>query len=313
MQSVVVHQPLRKNWLLAKPESAFASCAPRGHEMDFTGLLDRPIAFHRCFVPIAGGVAGAVFLSQLLYWARRIPSERDGWMWKSGKEWEEETGLRRGEQESARKKLRDVGVLQEERKGVPARLHFRLDVNKLASLLNSTNLFAEFDKQVCGNPTNKFAGFPQTNTETTAKNTKLPPQVGGSGSGSCDLIFPSTSPTEQKSLAGLVAGLDYQLAQQILDEVTGNMRAGTIRKTPATLCRTLVNRANTGEFTPELANAIADERDRASRTSVQTSLAADSFPLDKEALARTKQAFPTIAARMLLPTIYSASAESVCE
>lgn len=278
--------------------------------MDFLELLDRPIAFHRCFVPIAGGVAGAVFLSQLLYWSGRLPPERGGWLWKSGKEWEEETGLRRGEQEAARKKLRAVGVLNEELKGVPARMHYHLNVNKLASLLNSTNWFAESDKQVCGNPTNKFAGIRQTNTETTSKNTKQPPQ--GSGSGSCDLIFPATAPTEQKSLAKLVGGLQSPLAQQILDEVSGNMRAGTIRKTTTSLCRALVNLARAGEFTPELGNTIADERGRTSRTVAQTKIAAPTFT-DSKHQHRGAELFPALAARMPARADTSASAESVCE
>lgn len=124
--------------------------------MDPVDFLDRPIAFHRCFVPISGGVAGAVFLSQLLYWEKRIPVERQGWMYKTGKEWEEETGLGRYEQEAARKKLRGVGVLEEELRGVPARLYFKLNINKLNSLLNSANKDVEFSKLDCGNLANKF-------------------------------------------------------------------------------------------------------------------------------------------------------------
>ncbi len=137
--------------------------------MNPVDFLDRPIAFHRCFVPISGGVAGAVFLSQLLYWEKRIPVERQGWMYKTGKEWEEETGLGRYEQEAARKKLRGVGVLEEELRGVPARLYFKLNINKLNSLLNSANKDVEFSKLDCGNPANKFVEKQQTNTETNTE------------------------------------------------------------------------------------------------------------------------------------------------
>lgn len=277
--------------------------------MDHLEWLDRPIAFHRCFVPIAGGVAGAVFLSQLLYWSKRISAERDGWIWKTGNEWEEETGLRRGEQEAARKKLRSAGVLEEELKGVPARLHFRLNTNKLASLLDSTNKVVESSKQVCRNTANKFVGIQQTNTDTTSKNTSQPQQNSG---GSCDLILPATSPTEQKAMAKLVNGLDCNLAQQILDEVAGNILAGTIRKTSSSLCRALVNLAKRGEFTQELGNTIADERDRASRTIAQTKIASPTFT-DSKHQHRGAELFPTLAARIPPRTKSSALAESVCE
>ena len=133
--------------------------------MDPVDFLDRPIAFHRCFVAISGGVAGAVFLSQLLYWEKRIPVERQGWMYKTANEWEEETGLGRYEQEAARKKLRGVGVLEEELRGVPARLYYKLNINKLNSLLNSANKDVEFSKLDCGNPANKFVEKQQTNTK----------------------------------------------------------------------------------------------------------------------------------------------------
>ncbi len=104
-------------------------------------LLDRPIAFHRAFVPIAGSVAGAVFLSQLVYWSKRS-SQEDGSIYKTQKEWEEETGLGRIEQENVRRILCEAGVLLETRKGIPCRLYFKLQAPKLASLLES-------DKQVC--------------------------------------------------------------------------------------------------------------------------------------------------------------------
>lgn len=108
-------------------------------------LLDRPIAFHRCLVPIAGSVAGAVFLSQLIYWSKRS-SQGDGSIYKTRTEWEEETGLGRLEQEAVRRVLREAGVLVEMKKGIPCRLYFKLQANKLASLLES-------DNQECWNPT----------------------------------------------------------------------------------------------------------------------------------------------------------------
>jgi hypothetical protein len=97
-------------------------------------LLDRPIAFHRIFVTLTGSVLAAVMLSQAFYWSRRT-KHPGGWFYKTQEEWEEETGLTRGEQEAARKRLRITGFWAEERRGIPARLYFRVDLDMLAEQL----------------------------------------------------------------------------------------------------------------------------------------------------------------------------------
>lgn len=109
-------------------------------------LFDRPIAFQRVFVKLGVGITGALMLSQAVYWSNRT-KDPDGWFYKDQAEWEEETGLTRREQETARKKLVDLGVLQERKKGIPCRLFYRvnmrvlsLQVNKIASLAESAIL-----------------------------------------------------------------------------------------------------------------------------------------------------------------------------
>lgn len=72
--------------------------------MNLASMLDRPIAFQRSFVHLGAGITGALMLSQAVYWANR-GSDDDGWFFKTQVEWEDETGLSRTEQETARKKL----------------------------------------------------------------------------------------------------------------------------------------------------------------------------------------------------------------
>ncbi len=107
-------------------------------------LLDRPIAFHRCFVDPTGSITAALMLSQALYWQQRT-KDPDGWWYKTREEWREETGMSRWEQEEARKRLRRVGVLREERRGIPARLWYRVDEGQLWALLTKTDPPAEPD------------------------------------------------------------------------------------------------------------------------------------------------------------------------
>lgn len=93
---------------------------------DLRFLLQRPIAFHRVFASVAGSAAGGLFLSQLFYWSDK-GSDPDGWIYKTLEEWHAETALTRSEQERARRALIELGILAVERRGLPARLYFRLD------------------------------------------------------------------------------------------------------------------------------------------------------------------------------------------
>ncbi|HCB3103466.1 TPA: HNH endonuclease [Klebsiella aerogenes] len=137
--------------------------------MNILPLLDRPIAFQRSFIRLNIGVTAALFLSQMTYWTNR--SDDDGWVYKTQEEWEEETGLSRYEQEGARKKLRSIGVLLEKKKGVPARLFYKIDNYVLFQALVAANKDAEkphtgmrkTSKQVSGKPAN-------IHTENTTEN-----------------------------------------------------------------------------------------------------------------------------------------------
>lgn len=136
-------------------------------------LLDRPIAFQRAFVRIGAGITGALFLSQAVYWSSRT-NDTDGWFYKTQAEWEEETGLSRYEQEGARKSLKKLGVLEEVLYGVPAKLHYRVNVDSLLAYLSAENQqtsMRKTSKLVCGKPANKMRENQQTYTETTAETT----------------------------------------------------------------------------------------------------------------------------------------------
>ena len=131
--------------------------------------LDRPIAFHRVFVKLTGSVTAALMLSQAVYWSKRANSNDEGWFYKTRDQWEEETGLSRYEQESARKALRRLSFWKEDLRGVPAQMHYRVDITSLSSelLLVAESLTDKPHKNVRllessqldgGNPANKKAG-----------------------------------------------------------------------------------------------------------------------------------------------------------
>lgn len=106
-------------------------------------MFDRPVAFHRGFVTLTGSVTAALMLSQAVYWSQRS-SHPAGWFYKTAEDWEQETGLTRREQETARKRLRHFVWWQEElhkANGVPT-LYFRVDASGFSQMIASgfTNL-----------------------------------------------------------------------------------------------------------------------------------------------------------------------------
>ncbi len=113
-------------------------------------LTDRPVAYHPLLAKISGGVTAGVLLSQLLYWTGK-QRDPEGWIYKTQAELEEETGLTRYEQEHARKQLRKANILQEKRKGTPAKLYFKIDLDELSRMLENPT-------QGCGNPASLKGG-----------------------------------------------------------------------------------------------------------------------------------------------------------
>lgn len=132
-------------------------------------LLDRPVAFHRAFLNFGAGVTGALMLSQAYYWSKRT-SDAEKWFYKSREEWEEETGLSRYEQEGARKNLVKSGVLEEQKKGVPCKLFYRVNIRILMAVLLGEipqTSRRENHKLVGVRPPGKRGGKAPAITETT--------------------------------------------------------------------------------------------------------------------------------------------------
>ena len=97
-----------------------------------------PLSFHRCLVPVAGGVAPALMLSQAIWTTQTLEPIEDGWFMRSQEQWTQETGLSRWEQETARRALRRAGLVEERRMGLPARLWFRVCADVLLRTLQAS-------------------------------------------------------------------------------------------------------------------------------------------------------------------------------
>lgn len=97
-------------------------------------MNEQPIAFNKHYVFLGCGINGALMLSQLVYWSSRT-KDSEGWIFKTHHEWTLETGLTRREQDTARNTLKSLGFISEKKEGVPRRVYFRVEREKLYQAL----------------------------------------------------------------------------------------------------------------------------------------------------------------------------------
>jgi len=97
----------------------------------------KPAFYYTELAKRLNSVRDAVFLSYLI---RLQSSEKsqDGWICKMIAEIQEETGLSRWEQKTARNNLKSLGILKEKYAGLPRKLYFKVDLEKLKSLLSKS-------------------------------------------------------------------------------------------------------------------------------------------------------------------------------
>jgi len=131
-------------------------------------LSDRPIVYHPQLASLCGSINAAVFLHQLLYWWARKTKDT---VYKTIADFEEELCMTRDEQDGAIKKLKSLGFISIELKGIPATRHFTVNEEVLSEKINLQTSLWKTHKLVCGKPANLIVENPQTNTESTAEMT----------------------------------------------------------------------------------------------------------------------------------------------
>lgn len=83
-------------------------------------------------IRVLGGMAEAAFMSNMCFRCKLKP---DDWFYHTATQIEEETTLSTDQQLRVRKKLVALGVLEEERRGIPSKLYFRVNWEAYAKLL----------------------------------------------------------------------------------------------------------------------------------------------------------------------------------
>ncbi|WP_052369228.1 hypothetical protein, partial [Glaesserella parasuis] len=148
--------------------------------------LGQPIAYYPQLAKPLGGVTAAILFGQLFFWQDKTSNPLG--VYKTQAELEQETGLSRREQETARKKLVELGILVETHKRLEHRIYFKLDLVKFDALMDDIR---EEAKPPLPNVTNEHSPMaesdireeakpPFVNTENTSENTNNNTSLTGS-------------------------------------------------------------------------------------------------------------------------------------
>ena len=130
---------------------------------------ERPIAYQPIYAKITGSATAGILLSQLVYWHYAMKEKE---FYKTDNDFCNELSLGLYELRGAKKKLQELGVVIVNRKGVPAKTYYKVDIKRLFTLITSCGKNPQL---VVGKTNNKSEEKPTTITESnTENNTKNP-------------------------------------------------------------------------------------------------------------------------------------------
>jgi len=132
-------------------------------EVLFIQLQDKPIAYHKIYSDITGSLTSGVLLSQLLYWYKAMGGKQ---FYKTDKDFMDELSMGLWELKGAKKKLLDLGLISTERKGIPAKTYYNININSIIALITSCG---KTNSPVVGKTNNLIDEKPTTTTENTQR------------------------------------------------------------------------------------------------------------------------------------------------
>ncbi|MCX7726224.1 MAG: hypothetical protein N2053_05195 [Chitinispirillaceae bacterium] len=110
----------------------------------------------RIFISTLDGIEEALFVSQLLYWTGK---SKDGWVWKTYSDWEEEIGIKERTLRNIKTKLEKIGLIEtkiKKARGSTA-VFYKLNTDKLLEMLLENVSEINSDRQKCQSRSEKFA------------------------------------------------------------------------------------------------------------------------------------------------------------
>ena len=99
-------------------------------------IIGKPIAYYPQLAKPLGGVNASLLFGHFFYWKDKGRSELG--VYRTADEIEVETGLSRDEQRTARRKLRERGVLIETEKRIEHRIYYKLDLDRFDEIISQS-------------------------------------------------------------------------------------------------------------------------------------------------------------------------------
>lgn len=130
---------------------------------------DNIITIPKIYIEFAGDLTTAALLNQLVFYSDK-GKRKDGFFYKTYKEWEEETGLTKRQVSYSIKKLKDMDLVETKLKkanGAPT-IHYRLDYDKLLQSI-ITKCHFPLEQNVTIDSDNMSQSLTENTTEITTE------------------------------------------------------------------------------------------------------------------------------------------------
>jgi len=115
---------------------SYDDLAPRDQAfIDELGAGNKTVVSAQLVSALNGNGNAAIYLSQLLWWGKRKADE-DGWFFRTREQMQDRCGLGKQAQRTAEKTLITLDIIETDRRGMPAKKHYRLDYEAIISLLS---------------------------------------------------------------------------------------------------------------------------------------------------------------------------------
>jgi len=213
-------------------------------EITLNILCDKPVAYRPDITHALDSIQAGIFLSQLFYWTDR-QHDPDGWIYKTQEEWAKETGLKRPAQETARKRLQKLGILEEKRDRLAAKMYYRINFSLLQSVLrkyyqeiapnagiqhygeagSSTPLLQRVHSKSTITPPAPLPGARKSTPDLRSETQNTPPSgKEPEGKGSLKVFknrqsellkYYTPSGTKEKKLLKVISNPDYKIIEQL--------------------------------------------------------------------------------------------------
>jgi hypothetical protein len=187
-------------------------------------------------------------------------SDDDGCCWPSIPTIAKKTCLDDRSVQRILNKLKNQGLVQAQQRfrqdGSPTSNRYRLPLNTPGDKVSPPLPAERHDVAASASPPGDSDVTLTTTEPSVESKPLLPNDVVPSGGG--DFIYPKQlSPKEMELAKNRLKALPPELAQELLDELAGRLNANSVRSSPLSYLRSLVARAESGNFAPEAGVRVA--------------------------------------------------------